>query len=108
MKTLSISDVLLDASNAIETYGHLKYDVGNEDRGFCIQGAIAYAVAGSTEDWEIYETQEYEKAMLAVHRVITNNGPVDVMHGPTGEVCQWNNAHERTAEEAIAALRAAA
>jgi hypothetical protein len=100
-------NVLLRAADAIEQYGHTKHTVGSEERGFCIQGAIAYAISGRTDDWSVYDSQEQKDAMRAVFHIIEADSEVDPAF-VDGDVCDWNNEDQRTAEECIEVLRLAA
>ncbi len=99
--------VLLRAADAIEQYGHIKYMVGSEEEGFCIQGAIAYAISGRTDDWDVYNSRVQKDAMCAVFDVIYPDRTLDE-ELCDGDVCRWNNQPNRTAEECIEVLRLAA
>lgn len=90
--------ILLKAAAAIEDHGHMKFDLGAPDRGFCLYGAISYAMFGDA--MECYRHSGGKVYWTAADKVRKAAGVRDEM--------DWNNAPERTKEEVVSTLRRAA
>jgi hypothetical protein len=84
-----IIQILEDAADLIDVYGHMKGQVGDFEHGFCISGALSVAAsrAGITG----------MPVFLAVREVIKYR------HIP--RVVSWNDRPERTPGEVTDALR---
>ena len=81
---------MLTAADAIERYGHRKGRLGCVNTGMCIRGAMFYAAG------KLFDTAADQALALVAARLGFDN---------LGQIIDWNNAPERTAEEVIAALR---
>lgn len=88
-----VQQTLLDAAALIEKHGHLKFDMGNTAKGFCISGAIAIAVKGDASLW----MESMGAINIFLHKTPGNHYRLDVI--------RWNNALERTGDEVIAVLK---
>lgn len=91
-------EVFAQAADLIEKHGHLKGDYGGPAEGFCVAGAVWWALAGQTR--------------LARHACTPLNGEfVDLLdrlpQGPGG-ISGWNDNPRTTKADAIQLLRKAA
>ncbi len=93
------SKLLLKAASAIETYGHVKGDLGHPSKGFCFLGALTFAEHGSAD--AIINGKGWNKSMSAAQQRFCRN------LGGQSEV-DWNNAPHRTKDEVVAKMRAVA
>lgn len=84
--------VLLSAADLIRKHGHVKNDLGGVDRGFCAVGAIINVTNR--------EHGGLAMSKLSHHLRVNRYG--------AGGIPEWNNVQERTAEQVISALEAAA
>lgn len=82
------AQVLLAAAEAIETYGHVKGDLGNASYGFCVVGALCF----------VAEDSKYLDAYSAFTAHIQSISEFSL-------VSTWNNAPERTKQEVVSELR---
>jgi hypothetical protein len=101
--------VLLNAAEKIEKYGHIKNDMGAESRGYCLSGAIraaSFDEIGYTEsDLKGYTEDRYALHTGGLTAVCMVMGmPYLAWH----EAIHWNNELERTKGEVVDVLRKAA
>jgi hypothetical protein len=100
-----VGQVLLKAADLIKERGLAKGTQRDTDGSLCVHGAISVALFG--EPWKVGGDTEPEERLGAFLASI--NAPLLRTHALAVIVCDyWNNAPERTQEEVIAALEAAA
>jgi hypothetical protein len=87
--------ILLDAADLIETHGLCK-DALHEGGRYCAMGAIARAAEIPLCDAYIYPITQTRAAVKLLRQICSSS------------IADWNDAPERTAEDVVAALRAAA
>ena len=88
------SKVLLRAAEILEAGGHCKGSA-ESNGAHCLSGAISAAALERRDDWGLYEG--HKKAIARLRPLIPHWCPV-----------LWNDAPERTKNEVVAKLRAAA
>ena len=88
--------LLLDSADRIERQGHAKHELCNADGAVCFRGALLNAKNYCDC---VRPSPTFYKA---------ENRMVKFLGFTYGEVIDWNNAPERTAEEVITAMRACA
>lgn len=89
--------VLLQAADLIEQHGHLKGLYGNPDEGFCVSGAIWYAITGRPR-----------RSGMLVSAAPGYLEAIDLLPCGTGGLCAWNDNERTTAADVMEALREAA
>lgn len=92
---------LLKAAELIRTHGLAKWRREDECGRLCLQGAISKALTGDAEG------RDSDRATNAVHRHLIAMGVPRELTSPNGNAI-WNNQPERTADQVINALEAAA
>ena len=95
------SRILLDAADYMEKHGFCKFMLCDEKGAVCLRGAIYAATEGSVvrgNHWGFNDTAIAADAVVAKH----------LGHGEAIQNVNWNNAPERTKDEAVSALRSAA
>lgn len=106
-----VSEVLLKAADLLEKHGHTKNILKNSDGSMCFMGALNMAETGDA--WFRNPELAVKAAtitanMLGVkpvrHYLLSKNDPFIGVRA----IVDWNNAKERTAQEVIDAMRAAA
>ncbi|MFI6793626.1 hypothetical protein ACIBG4_40480 [Nonomuraea sp. NPDC050383] len=127
---LNTSAVLQRAAQHIDEWGHIKGDfVNHEDGGYCAAGAIANASGIEADDWHeqnsapCFEGEDLDEharwlagraASLAALRAFSahlfpNSRPEDMTREALiVKIGDWNDADDRTAEQVIEEMRAAA
>jgi hypothetical protein len=106
--------ILQSAADLIEKHGHLKNDLGDFTRGFCLRGALQQATlkAGvlDVHPMEINLTGKVGK-FLNLQKIPDGDMEYWTSHGYPPDTAYahpaivWNNAPERTKEEVVQALR---
>lgn len=101
MERMNISEVLYGAADHIDGFGHRKFglhgDGDPETAPACALGAIIVAAGLAGNDRAPGKPEVWRAAaLLRVHC------------GLTDSIADWNNAPDRTAEQVIETLRAAA
>ena len=94
-KELDKADLLLlKAADALETFGHCKYRLRDDQGRMCLVGALLFAKTGKSHfpDDKFVASSIIRVPFLRIEKSV-------------GEPVSWNNAPERTAEEVIATLR---
>lgn len=102
-----MNEVLAKAAELIGEFGHRKKDLGGEDRGFCAQGAICYAVSGDMSSYVDERVREATTTLAVSLGHEPGPGAFD-LDDSWGHNVEWNNAPERSAEDVILALKRAA
>ena len=101
-----VSQLLLKAAEIVERYGHIQESYGDTDRGFCIHGAIWFAVDPKMDAFEPDQEHVTWEAGMRVARYLKDE---EALQDCDWDRCvSWNDTDGRTAEEVIAALRGAA
>lgn len=101
-----LQEVLLLAAEKLEKFGHIKNDMGDETRGFCVSGAIRAASAemtGTELPRSVYTRPNedfYQLHLIGLDAVAKALGSEEKM-----DAVDWNNAKERTKDEVIDLLR---
>ena len=95
--------ILRDAASLIRTHGHTKF-TQRDEKGFCVHGALFVADLGS---YGHFLNAHSRAGSIAVDR-LTSYLKIPPTFGGRTFAVDWNNAPERTAEEVINALEAAA
>ena len=91
--------ILRKAANLIRIHGHTKADLGSPERGFCVHGAINYALRKDVIG------HDGGLGVILANYLISQG----IREGVTpGVAVLWNNKEERTKEEVIEALEGAA
>jgi len=99
---------LLAAADLIEKRGHIKNFLETQD-GFCVMGAINYALTGNSRWTGDNGYANQESARLAAYLGLPfDSGLIEGQTSAQHQCVLWNNAPERTAGEVISALRGAA
>jgi hypothetical protein len=109
----SVPQTLHAAADAIETHGHTKGILLDEHGGMCANGAILRALdvemidhGHGTEVIGLHHKRPHFKAAVAAL-----GSYLDLSDNPykaSDLIPRWNNAPERTAQDVVEALRAAA
>lgn len=96
--------ILLHAADLLENSQLLKFERGfNPSTGFCLIGAINYALSGETYG---YTEEKAVKLTIEVGKTVNIEPGGDKMYSsPAQNAVQWNNAPERTKEEVVDAIR---
>lgn len=91
--------LLLKAADCIEANGHLRNDLGRPGKGFCVLGAVIYAESGDAQalNYGLMFNPVMRDALARLRVVIGMDSEIG-----------WNNRPERTKDEVVSALRAAA
>ena len=96
--TESWRDVLLRAADLIIERGHCKFVQQDQLGRLCLHGALSIAAHGKPYEF----TQEASRAVCQYLRSVGEHIPHDAC------AAAWNNVDERTPEQVVAVLRAAA
>lgn len=95
-----VSKLLLGGAAMIEKHGHAKYILKDDKGSLCFMGAL-FAVQG-------YVPEKAVEAAKATCKAVGISWNVDFPSTSVGRIVDWNNAPERTGQEVIDAMRAAA
>lgn len=95
--------MLLEAANIVERRGLAKGRQEDDDGHVCVQGAISIAATGAT----VNNGDAYCLATKMLSRYLRATGVEERLAPETG-CAYWNNQPERTQEDVVGALRAAA
>lgn len=100
------AEVFTEAADLIEAHGHLQAEFGKPGVGFCVAGAVYYALTGHPRGEHVTLPLDPARARyVALLAIIRDTLPYSFSAQGTQGVTQWNDVAGRTQAEAVALLR---
>lgn len=103
------AEVFTEAAGLIERHGHLQGAFGNPRMGFCVAGAVYYALTGKERGTSrTLPMDPMRDRYVDLLYVVAGALPVWFGQSGTRGVSEWSDVSGRTAEEAVGLLLALA